>query len=32
LVRSEVQTDHGYELAVHWTDRDRSQYRALPPG
>jgi GTP-binding protein HflX len=29
LVRSEVQTDEGYELAVHWTDRDRSQYRAL---
>jgi GTP-binding protein HflX len=30
LVRSEVQTDGGYEMAVCWTDRDRSQYLALP--
>ena len=29
LVTSEVQTDSGYEVAVRWTDRDRSQYRAL---
>jgi GTP-binding protein HflX len=29
LVRSEVQTDGGYEVAVRWTDRDRSQYQAL---
>jgi GTPase len=29
LVRSERQTDGGYEVAVRWTDRDRSQYRAL---
>ena len=29
LVRSEVQTDGGYEVAVRWTDRDKSQYQAL---
>jgi GTP-binding protein HflX len=29
LVKSEVRTDGGYEVAVRWTDRDRSQYRAL---
>jgi GTP-binding protein HflX len=29
LVRSEVQTEGGYELGVRWTDRDRSLYRAL---
>ena len=29
LVRSEVRTEGGYEVAVRWTDRDRSQYRAL---
>jgi GTPase len=29
LVRSEVQTEGGYELDVRWTDRDRSQYQAL---
>jgi GTP-binding protein HflX len=29
LVTSEVQTESGYEVAVRWTDRDRSQYRAL---
>jgi GTPase len=29
LVTSEVQTDGGFEVAVRWTDRDRSRYRAL---
>jgi GTP-binding protein HflX len=29
LVRSERQTDGGYEVAVRWTDRDRSQYMTL---
>jgi GTP-binding protein HflX len=29
LVRGEVRTDEGYELAVRWTDRDRGLYRAL---
>ncbi len=30
VVRSEVQTENGYEMAVRWTDRDRSQYQSLP--
>ena len=29
LVRSETRTDNGFELAVRWTARDRSQYRTL---
>ena len=29
LVRSETQTDGGYEVGVRWTDRDRSQFLAL---
>ena len=29
LVRAEHPTDDGYDLDVRWTDRDRSQYRAL---
>ncbi len=29
LVQAEVQIDGGYEVAVRWTDRDRSQYLAL---
>ena len=29
LVRSEVQTDTGYEVDVRWTNRDRSQFDAL---
>ena len=29
LVRAEHATDDGYEVAVRWTDRDRSQYRSL---
>ncbi len=32
LVASEVQTDRGYEMAVRWTDRDRSQFNALADG
>lgn len=29
VVTSERQTDAGYEMAVRWTDRERSQYRTL---
>ena len=29
LVTSERQTDAGYEMAVRWTERDRSQYHLL---
>ena len=29
LVRSETQTEDGYEVEVRWTDRDRSQFLAL---
>jgi GTP-binding protein HflX len=29
LVRSETPTEAGYEVAVSWTDRERSQYLAL---
>ena len=29
LVRSETQTDGGYEVGVRWTDRDRRQFLAL---
>ena len=29
LVRAEHPTDDGFDLDVRWTDRDRSQYRAL---
>lgn len=29
LVTSEVQTEEGYEMAVRWSDRDRSHYRTL---
>lgn len=29
LVTSERQTEAGYEMAVRWTDRDRSRYRTL---
>ncbi|MFO1144203.1 MAG: GTPase HflX [Amaricoccus sp.] len=32
LVRSELPTDDGYELAVRWTERERSQYLALERG
>jgi GTP-binding protein HflX len=31
LVTSETQTDDGYEVKVHWTERDRSRYRAMAP-
>jgi len=29
LVRSERQTEGGFELSVRWTDRDRARYRAI---
>jgi GTP-binding protein HflX len=29
LVRSETRTDDGFELAVRWTERDRSQFRQM---
>ena len=29
LVRSEEQTDAGYRVAVRWSERDRSRYRAI---
>lgn len=29
VVRSSVETENGYEIAVRWTERQRSQYRAL---
>ncbi len=29
LVRSEVQTDAGYRVAVRWSERDRSRYQAI---
>jgi GTP-binding protein HflX len=29
LVRGEVRTDSGYEMAVRWTDRDRSRYQSI---
>ena len=29
LVRSERQTERGFEVAVRWTDRDRAQYRSI---
>jgi hypothetical protein len=28
-VKSEHPTDDGYDVDVRWTERDRSQYRAL---
>ena len=29
LVQAERRTEEGFDLDVRWTDRDRSQYRAL---
>jgi len=29
LVTSETQTDDGYEMRVHWTERDRNRYLAI---
>ncbi len=30
LVTSETQTEDGYEMHVHWTERDRNRYLAIP--
>jgi GTP-binding protein HflX len=30
LVTSETQTEDGYEMRVHWTERDRNRYMAIP--